>query len=129
MSWAKLRTWRFVPLLGLMMIGSEPSIGESPQRSTTRYQPPPISLFDPRLESLRRASATWEFRVGLERSVVDQVCLVPDLPTFLEVIATWDRGHYFPVLFDDVESSFRFIRAFRPARVVRFPKSSAPIPR
>ena len=43
--------------------------------------------------------------------MIDQVCLVPDVPTFLEAIATWDRGHWFPILFDDVESTFRFLRA------------------
>ena len=129
MSWARLRIWRFAPLLGLMAIGPEPSIGESPQRASTPGQAPPISLFDPRLEALRRASTGWERREGLDRAVVDQVCLVPDFPTFLEAIATWDRGHSFPILFDDVESSFRFIRAFKPARVVRFPKASATIPR
>jgi hypothetical protein len=54
--------------------------------------------------------------------VVDVVCLVSDFPSFLAAISTWDRDHYFPVLFDDTEYSFKFLRAFRPARVIRFPK-------
>ncbi|WP_435006656.1 hypothetical protein P12x_004165 [Tundrisphaera lichenicola] len=65
--------------------------------------------------------------MGPERRVVDQVCLVGDIPAFFEAISTWDRGHAFPILFDDVESSFRFIRAFKPARVIRFVGTSAPI--
>ncbi len=73
------------------------------------------------------ASARWEARRGPKRQVVDQVCLVPDLPTFLEAIATWDDLHYFPILLDDTETVLRFLRAFRPARVVRLPSRAEPI--
>ncbi len=128
MSRASLRPWRFVPLLALLGISHEPIAGQD----RPRLEPPrwlaPASLFDPRLETIRRASVTWDTRSGPERAVIDQVCLVPDVPTFLEAITTWDRGHAFPILFDDVESSFRFIRAFHPARVIRYPKAGAPIP-
>src|SRR3954452_13264297 len=55
------------------------------------------------LEELQRTWVTWQRRPGPERRVVDMVCLVPDLPTFLEAIATWDEGHAFPILIDDVE--------------------------
>lgn len=123
MSRPKLRRWWFALLLGLLAIGEEPTSGQNPPRWIA-----PTSLDDPRLDSIRLASVTWESRSGPEREVVDQVCLVPDLPTFLEAIATWDQSHYFPILFDDVESSLRFIRAFKPARIVRMPRSAAPIP-
>ena len=53
--------------------------------------------------------------------------LVPDLPTFLEAIAAWDERHYFPILIDDVELTFKFLRAFRPARIVRAPRRAAPL--
>lgn len=79
------------------------------------------------LDEVRRASVSWELRTGPPRRVVDQVALVPDVPTFLEVIGTWDSGHWFPVLIDDVELSFKFLRAFRPARVVRFPRKAPPV--
>ena len=128
MSRPKLRRWWFASLLGLLAIGGDPSSGQNSPKSSAPPWIPPTSLSDPRLEPLRLASASWELRTGPERTVVDQVCLVPDLPTFLEAVATWDQGHYFPILLDDVESSFRFIRAFRPARIVRFPKSTTPIP-
>ena len=88
----------------------------------------PSSLQDPRLEVIRLASASWELRSGPRRKVVDQVCLVPDLATFFEALATWDEGHFFPILIDDVETTFRFVRAFRPARVVRYPTAAAAIP-
>ena len=52
-----------------------------------------------------RASDDWRRRSGPERAVIDQVCLVPDVPTFLEAIATWDDRHYFPILIDDVALS------------------------
>ena len=54
--------------------------------------------------------SSWERRPGPDRQVVDMVCLVPDLPTFLEAIAAWDEGHFFPILIDDVELTFKFLR-------------------
>ncbi len=118
------RRWWLASLLGLLVVGGEPSPGQSPPGSRVS---PPASAFDPRLAAIRRASASWETHQGPRRAVVDQVCLVADLPSFLAAVASWDRGHFFPVLFDDVESSFRFIRAFRPARIVRWPGQAAPI--
>jgi hypothetical protein len=81
---------------------------------------PARSFDDPRLAPFRRAAETWKLRAGPERVVVDQVCLVPDLPTFLAAIATWDRTRWFPVLIDDAHYTPKFLRAFGPARVVRF---------
>jgi hypothetical protein len=74
------------------------------------------------------AWVSWEQRPGPGRRVVDQVCLVPDVPTFLEAIAAWDEGHAFPILIDDVELTFKFLRAFRPARIVRYPRRAGAIP-
>jgi hypothetical protein len=79
------------------------------------------SLFDPRFEEVRRASVAWDNRNGPEREVVDIVCLVPDVSTYFEAIATWDERHFFPILIDDVQYTLPFLRAFRPARIVRFP--------
>jgi len=74
------------------------------------------------LEAIRKASVSWERKTGPARRVVDQVCLVPDIATFLEVVATWDEEHYFPILIDDIDLSFKFLRAFKPARIVRYPR-------
>src|SRR4051812_9746768 len=107
------KRWWWVLMVGLVAVGADPSANREPSGA----EPPwvhPTSLHDPRLEPLRRAATSWELRAGPERAVIDQVCLVPDVPTFLQVIATWDRGHWFPILFDDVESTFRFLRAFKP---------------
>jgi hypothetical protein len=123
MSWPKRRRWWLASLLGLIVIGPESISGQ--QRTLDR--PPPTSMSDPRIEILRLAGVRWEVRNGPQREIVDQVCLVPDLPTFFQAIATWDESHFFPILLDDVESSFRFIRAFKPARIVRMPKSTAAI--
>jgi len=112
-----------VSLLSLLTIGPEPTSGSQP-----RVGPAPVSLFDPRLGPLRAASARWEARQGPDRAVVDQVCLVPDLATFFEAVARWDRSQYFPILIEDAESTLRFLRAFQPARVVRLPKAAGPIP-
>ena len=124
----KPRRWWLASLLGLLTIGDEPTSGQGPPGTPSPGVASLGGFFDPRLEPTRKAAASWESRPGPDRVVVDQVCLVPDLPTFLEAIASWDEGHYFPILFDDVESSFRFIRAFRPARIVRLPRSAPAIP-
>ncbi len=79
------------------------------------------------MDEIRRASVSWERRPGPQRRVVDLVCLVPDLPTFLQAIAAWDETHAFPILIDDVELTFKFLRAFRPARIVRYPRKAGPI--
>src|SRR5271166_3338126 len=80
---------------------------------------PVTSILDPRLGSLLRAADQWRQSRGPERTVIDQVCLVPDLASFLDVIATWDERSFFPVLIDDPACTLPFLRAFRPARVVR----------
>ena len=125
---------RILPFLILLAIGSDATVGRS-----TRIGPPPSpgasragwvavgSLDDSPLERVRRASACWDFRAGPAREVIDQVALVPDLATFLDAIATWDRGHWFPVLIEDAESTPRFLRAFRPSRIVRPPPSRRPM--
>src|SRR5262249_20035710 len=42
----------------------------------------PTHKDDPRLEPLRRAAESWRQMTGPHRVVVDQVCLVPDVPSF-----------------------------------------------
>jgi hypothetical protein len=78
-------------------------------------------------DDLHRAAESWTRRGGPERRVIDQVCLVPDVATFFEAIATWDERHFYPILIDDIEYAFKFLRAFRPARVVRYPRKGEPI--
>jgi hypothetical protein len=85
------------------------------------------STADPRLSDLRRGAAQWTLRAGPSRRVVDMVCLVPDVPTFYEALAAWDEDRFFPILIDDVELDLKFLRAFRPARVVRYPGRGKPI--
>lgn len=111
------KRWWVVALASLLAIGSEPN-------SQPILGPPPVSLFDARLVPLRTASARWEVRQGPDRQVIDQVYLVPNLATFLEAIAGWDREHYYPILIEDAESTLRFLRAFRPSRIVRVPPTT-----
>jgi hypothetical protein len=80
----------------------------------------PSRLADPRLSSLRKAAESWRGATGPKRLVVDQVCLVPDEVAFLEAIAAWDERSYFPILIDEPAWTLPFLRAFRPARVVRY---------
>ena len=86
----------------------------------------PTRLDDPRLSSLRLAADSWQRSAGPRRVVVDQVCLVPDVPAFLEAIALWDERHFFPILIDEPAWTLPFLRAFRPARVVRYAGRAKP---
>lgn len=80
----------------------------------------PQELDDRRLRLLMRSAASWKRRGGLGRRVVDQVCLVPDADAFLEALGAWDQHTYFPILIDEPAWVLPFLRAFRPARVVRY---------
>jgi hypothetical protein len=84
----------------------------------------PTHLDDPRFLSLRRAAAHWRTSLESHRVVIDQVCLVPDVPAFLEAIAQWDERHFFPILIDEPALTLPFLRAFRPARVIRYAGST-----
>ncbi len=81
-------------------------------------------LGDPALEA---AQASWAESLKDSRKVVDVVCLVPNRETFLEALATWDDTTYFPILIDDTDLSIKFIRAFKPKKVVRFPSRAAAV--
>ena len=78
------------------------------------------SILDPRIAPLLRAADRWRKSPGPERRIVDQVYLVPDVPSFFEAISHWDQKQFFPVLIDDPAWTLPFLRAFRPARVVRY---------
>ena len=79
----------------------------------------PSGLDDPLLSPLRKALESWRRVPGPNRRVVDQVCLVSDEAAFLEAIAAWDERTFFPILIDDPAWTLPFLRAFRPARVIR----------
>ena len=117
------------PRLLLLLSAAWGFLPTSPAPASGQAAPPlPIQTpSDPRLSELRRASASWQLRSGPTREVVDQVCLVPDVATFYEALAAWDESHYFPILIDDVDLDLKFLRAFRPARVVRYPGRGKPI--
>ena len=77
--------------------------------------------------ALENAQLSWAESLKDSRKVVDTVCLVPNRETFLEALATWDDATYFPILIDDTDLSIKFIRAFKPKKVVRFPSRAAPV--
>ena len=110
-----IRRWPIAVLLLAALVGPAPG-------TAIREEPPARSREDPRLDRLRRAMAAWEPRIGSRRTVVDAVCLVPDEAAFFEALARWDEDHWFPILIEDVEYTSKFLRAFQPARVVRYPK-------
>jgi len=82
---------------------------------------PPIIRLGLRAESIRQQS-----------QVTPTVVIVPDTASFLAAIAEWRPRQRFPILIDDGswnarENAARFIRAFSPARVVRW-KTPDPAP-
>jgi len=97
-----------------------------PTQDEASYEPA-RSLSDERLRRLQTANRLWGARQGPKREAVDVVCLVPDLPTFLEAISAWDDRHFFPILIEDGEYTLKFLRAYGPSRVVRYPsRAQAP---
>jgi hypothetical protein len=106
------------------LIGGQP--GAAPEAKNAKpagkdVEPAVVErMDDPRLVALREAAQRWRRPAEPRRIVVDQVLLVPDLPTFLEAIAAWDERHYFPILIDEPAWTLPFLRSFRPARVVRY---------
>ena len=94
-------------------------------RPALKLPPAPSRLDDPRLNSLRLAAEHWKTSLESQRVVIDQVCLVTDVAAFLEAIAQWDERHFFPILIDEPALTLPFLRAFRPARVIRYHSSTA----
>lgn len=63
--------------------------------------------------------------------VIPTVVLVPDRASYLAAVGSWSTRGRFPVLIDDGswaagEAIARFVRAFKPERVVRFATESKP---
>ena len=92
--------------------------GRGPEADDSEFvQTGPARMSDRRLTALRQAAETWKRSTGPRRLVVNQVCLVPDVPAFLETIAAWDEHYFFPILIDEPAWTLPFLRAFRPARL------------
>ncbi|MFO0887768.1 MAG: hypothetical protein U0790_01340 [Isosphaeraceae bacterium] len=106
-------------------IDREPESGRSRPEDLGGIIP---SSLDSRVDPLLRAAEGWRQALEPGRRVVDQVYLVPDVPSFLRAIAAWDERSFFPILIDDPAWSLPFLRAFRPARVVRFRPDPAETP-
>lgn len=92
-SWPRRRTAFATGLaLAAALAAAHPAAGQGQGQGQGEGQggakpPEPAgSLFDPRLAELRRASVTWESRDEADRKVVDVLCLVPDIPAFLEAL-------------------------------------------
>ncbi len=113
------RRWNLVRLLLVFLSLAWPALASAQIARDT--------IFSPQFAEVRRASVTWDQRQGPTRQVIDTVCLVPDLATFLDVIATWDARHFFPVLIDDAEYNLKFLHDFRPSHVIRYPGRSQPL--
>lgn len=106
-----------------------PAQPTSPQPAPTGAEPRQVKLAD--MPPAQRLGARAEvIRRGWP--VISAVVIVPDEPSFIEAIAAWTLQARYPVLIDDGshlarEDIARFVRAFKPSRVVRW-KSGKPWP-
>ncbi|HWE35363.1 MAG TPA: hypothetical protein VG406_02240 [Isosphaeraceae bacterium] len=116
-----------VPRIAGLVLGLATLAAARAQAQEKQEYKPAASLADPRLAAIRKASAIWEARQAEPRKVVDVLCVVADVPSFLEAIAAWDEGQFFPILIDEPRLVLAFARAFRPARVVRWPGKAGAI--
>lgn len=107
-----------------LFFGLSPATGHS-QQTEPRTPQSLAELGDSQLEAGQRV---WSKSLEETRRVADVVCLVPDRETFLQALGNWDDATYFPILIDDTELSFKFIAAFKPKRVIRFPAKVPAVP-
>lgn len=77
----------------------------------------------------------WQCRLGIRSArlserirIVDQVVLVPDLPTWLDEIGRWQPGAQWPVLLEDDRYTPLFVRRFQPRRLLRRTSVERPLP-
>lgn len=116
------RSWLLPAIVCAACLGAAPL---APQQDPP---PSPQSLRELGDETLTKAAEGWRTAIRDSRQVADVVCLVPTREAFLQALSNWDDKTYFPILMDDTEYAVKFIRAFRPRKVIRFPERSAPLP-
>ena len=80
------------------------------------------------------ARMPWFARLGarsldleVRLAVRDQVVLVPDEASFAAEVARWTPAERWPVLVEDASFAPRFVRAFKPAVVLRRGQAAAPL--
>lgn len=92
-------------------------------------QPPQAIRIEDLPPSIRLGARVSGVRARLP--VVSSVVIVPDTRTYIRAVGEWSLRGRFPVLIDDGswasrEAIARFVRAFRPDRVVRLSADAAP---
>jgi len=98
------------------------ALAQTPPPAPAPPAPPAVRLED--LPPAQRLGA----RATLLREaipVIPVVVVVPNVRSYIEAVAAWTPGARYPVLFDDgsragLEDIARFVRAFKPQRVVRW---------
>ncbi len=116
--------FRFVPLLAAVALVASGCSGRdsfsAPVPEIPAATVPIEMLEDPRLAELLDAARVWRESRGPGRAVVDQVVLVDDAASFFSALAGWDRDSFHPILIDDPRWTVPFLKAFRPAAIVRW---------
>lgn len=130
---------------GPARVPNRPADSHPAPASPQPRNPPPPGLqpgaapnsADPRAHDTVRAQVMLGLRVDAVRLAAAQVAtvvIVNDAPSYLDAIAGWTPAARYPVLIDDGtfesrENIARFVRAFAPARVVRWSSLLKPRPR
>lgn len=100
---------------------AQPSVQTPPPaQADPAKQPPPALVLRDRVERVRQSA-----RLG------DTVVIVSDADSYLEAISRWTIELRFPILIDDGspesrEDIARFVRGYRPAKVVRWALEKSP---
>lgn len=107
--------WSLALAAVLPAAGIQPPAPDAPEpRPVQLSDLPPAQRLGARIEAVRR-----------QLPVIPAVVIAEDAPSYVEAIARWSLEARYPVLLDDGtdrarEDIARFVRGFRPARVVRF---------
>ena len=96
-----------------------PAVSTAETPNAPVFNPHPATAISARVNALRMAQRTHNV-----------VVIVPDSKSYIEAIGKWRANHLVPVLIDDGseqsrEDIARFVRAFKPLRVVRWSADAA----
>ncbi|MFO0872787.1 MAG: hypothetical protein U0575_02290 [Phycisphaerales bacterium] len=101
----------------LRRLASAASLGALVSSAATANPSPPA----PAPEPLHWSAQLGNRVAAVENAfpILDRVVLVPDTATYLDELSRWSPAGRWPVLFDDARLAPMFVRAFKPAQLVR----------
>jgi len=110
-------------------VGTQPATGGPASGANPAAQPAGGVRLEDLPPSVRLGARVSGVRSQI--SVISAVVVVPDTASYIAAVSTWTTRARFPILIDDgswesAEAVARFVRSFKPERVVRFASDSKP---